>query len=174
MIPYVGETLSGYSRVFTQFLQNHDLIKNERQYRIAKKQVARFSQTLGHLGQQPAEAEDVHPLIAKARKGALRSRVADLEGQLREYESLKAGRFEQDALKAVAELPFVLIKARITQGLRQKDLAERLSLKEQQTHRYEGDRLRDCKPNAEQGDRKRLGCGSEPIRSSHGLPPIAP
>ena len=37
----------------------------------------------------------------------------------------------------VAELPTVLIKARIAQGLSQKDLAERLGLQEQQIQRYE-------------------------------------
>ena len=48
------------------------MIKNERQYRITMKKAARFSQTL-ELGQQPAEVEDVHPLIAKAQDDALRS-----------------------------------------------------------------------------------------------------
>ena len=42
-----------------------------------------------------------------------------------------------DELSGVAELPTVLIKARIAQGLSQKDLAERLGLQEQQIQRYE-------------------------------------
>ena len=113
------------------------MIKNKRQYRITKKQAACFSQTLEHLRQQPAEVEDVHPLIAKAQVDALRSQLADLEAQLQEYESLKAGSFKLDALNEVAEQPSILIKARIAQGLRQKDLAKRLGLKEQQIQRYE-------------------------------------
>ena len=113
------------------------MIKNERQYRITKNQVDRFSRTLANLRRKPSEAEDVHPLIAKAREDALQSQLADLEGQLREYETLKASHFELDALNAVAELPTILIKERITQGLRQKDLAKRLGLKEQQIQRYE-------------------------------------
>ena len=113
------------------------MIKNERQYRITKNQVDRFSRTLANLRRPPPEAEEVHPLIAKAREDALQSQLADLEGQLREYEALKVGHFELDALNAVAELPTILIKARIAQGLRQKDLAERLGLKEQQIQRYE-------------------------------------
>ncbi len=108
------------------------MIKNERQYRITKKQTACFSQTLEHLRKQPAEAEDVHPLIATAREDALRSQLTDLEKQLREYASLKAGHFELDALNAVTELPSSLIKARIARGLRQKDLAGQLGLQEQQ------------------------------------------
>ena len=42
-----------------------------------------------------------------------------------------------DSLKVVADLPSILIKARIAQGLSQKDLAERIGLKEQQIQRYE-------------------------------------
>lgn len=113
------------------------MIKNERQYRITKNQVDRFSRTLDHLRWQPAEATDVHPLIAKAQEDAVQSQLVDLKKQLQEYEALKAGHFDLDALNAVAELPAVLIKARIAQGLRQKDLAERLGLKEQQIQRYE-------------------------------------
>ncbi len=113
------------------------MIKNEQQYRITKNQVDRFSRTLANLKKQPAEAKDVHPLIAKAQEDALQSQLADLEEQLQEYEALKAGYFDLDALNTVAELPTVLIKARIAQGLRQKDLAERLGLKEQQIQRYE-------------------------------------
>ncbi len=56
---------------------------------------------------------------------------------MHEYESLKAGNFEIEDLNLVAELPATLIKARISQGLSQRDLAERLSLKEQQIQRYE-------------------------------------
>ena len=42
-----------------------------------------------------------------------------------------------DGLGTVAELPANLIKARIARGLSQKDLADRIGLKEQQIQRYE-------------------------------------
>ena len=114
------------------------MIKNERQYRITKNQVDRFSQTLESLRRCSVEArEGLQPLIAKAQEEALRSQLSDLEEELREYESLKAGNFEIEYLNVVAELPAALIKARIAQGLSQKDLAERLRLKEQQIQRYE-------------------------------------
>lgn len=113
------------------------MIKNERQYRITKAQAERFSQTLDSLRQRSGETEGVHPLIAKAQEDALGSQLADLEAELREYESLKSGKFPMDELGVVAELPNILIKARIAQGLSQKDLAERLGLQEQQIQRYE-------------------------------------
>ena len=114
------------------------MIKNERQYRITKNQADRFAQTLANLKRRSREAgEGVHPHIAKAQADALQSQLSDLEEQLHEYESLKAGNFEIEVLDVVAELPATLVKARISQGLSQKDLAERLRLKEQQIQRYE-------------------------------------
>ena len=113
------------------------MIKNERQYRITKNQAERFSQTLASFRQRSGETEGVHPLIAKAREDAVRSQLSDLEEELHEFESLKAGNFEIKDLNVVAELPAVLIKARIAQGLSQKALAERFRLKEQQIQRYE-------------------------------------
>ena len=113
------------------------MIKNERQYRLTKAQAERFVQTLDSLRQRSGDALPQHPLIAKAQEEALRSQLADLEGDLREYESLKSGEFPMDELNVVAELATVLIKARVAQGLSQKDLAERLGLKEQQIQRYE-------------------------------------
>ena len=109
------------------------MIKNERQYLITKAQVSRFVRTLEGLNEEAG----VHPLILKAQKEAVRSQLSDLEADLREYESLKAGKFKLDQLKNIKEIPTILIKARIAQGLSQKDLAERLGLKEQQIQRYE-------------------------------------
>ena len=113
------------------------MIKNERQYRITKAMAARFQNNLTILKQRPDDDGDVHPLIAKAQEEALASQLADLENELLEYESLKAGEFQLDSLKVVSDLPAVLIKARIARGLSQKELAERIGLKEQQIQRYE-------------------------------------
>ena len=113
------------------------MIKNERQYRITKAQAAQFSKTLASLGDRPREAGGVHPVIAKAREDAMTSQLADLEKELREYESLKVGELPLDELSVVADLPTALIKARIARGLSQKDLAQRLGLREQQIQRYE-------------------------------------
>ena len=113
------------------------MIKNERQYKITKAQAARFSSALDSLRQRPRNDDSLHPLIAKAQEDALSSQLADLERDLSEYEALKAGEFQLDSLKVVADLPSILIKARIAQGLSQKELAERIGLKEQQIQRYE-------------------------------------
>ena len=113
------------------------MIKNERQYRITRTQANRFVQTLQSLREKRGEAEGVHPLIAKAQEDALSSQLADLESEMREYESLKAGEFQFDELRSVTHIPATLIKARIAQGLSQKSLADRVGVKEQQIQRYE-------------------------------------
>ena len=113
------------------------MIKNERQYRITRAQAERFAQALRECEGRRSEPTEVHPLLLKAREDALRSQLSDLESDLREYEALRAGEFEFDDLKTITELPRMLIKARIARGLSQRDLADRLGLKEQQIQRYE-------------------------------------
>ena len=113
------------------------MIRNERQYRISRAQAARFSETLRAITEKHSDVQGTHPLIVKAQKDALSSQIADLESEMREYESLKSGEFQLDGLGTVEELPTTLIKARIARGMSQKDLAERIGLKEQQIQRYE-------------------------------------
>lgn len=133
------------------------MIKNERQYRITRAHAGRLRKALrakrnpgmedseeaveaaalGVVRESGAKYSAVHPLIAKAREDAMNSQLSDLEGELKEYEALKAGGFDWDSLKALADIPKLLIQARISTGLSQRELAERLGVKEQQIQRYE-------------------------------------
>ena len=113
------------------------MIKNERQYRITKAQAERFAGALANFRHKAQTDQQVHPLLLKMQEDALTSQLADLEHELREYEAVKAGDFHVEELRTVADLPKTLIMARISMGLSQKDLADRLGLKEQQIQRYE-------------------------------------
>jgi ribosome-binding protein aMBF1 (putative translation factor) len=113
------------------------MIKNERQYRITKTQVEKFSDAINQLSVHNQQDQSVHPLLRKAERDALENQLAELRAQVKEYEALKAGRYAVLELNSLEELPPALIKARIAAGLTQKDLAERLGLKEQQIQRYE-------------------------------------
>ena len=113
------------------------MMKNERQYRITRTQAERFARTLEGLRNRPEGADGMHPMIAQAQVDAVSSQLADLEAELREYEAVREGEFPLEALRVVADLPELLIKARIAQGLTQRELADRLGLKEQQIQRYE-------------------------------------
>ena len=79
------------------------MIKNERQYKITRAQAVRFSTALENLRQRPNTNDGLHPLIAKAQEDAISSQLAGLESELREYESLKAGEFQLDSLRVVAQ-----------------------------------------------------------------------
>ena len=113
------------------------MIKNERQYRITRTQAERFARTLEHLREGPEGADGIHPMIARAQADAVSSQLADLEAELREYEAIREGGFHLEELSVVAGLPALLIRARIARGLSQRELADRMGLKEQQIQRYE-------------------------------------
>ena len=113
------------------------MIKNERQYKFTKTQVERFERTLAELSSRNPEDTGLHPLVAKAQEDAVSGQIVDLKEELQIYESMKAGTFSMEQLEVVSELSNMLIGARIAQGISQKELAERIGLKEQQIQRYE-------------------------------------
>lgn len=110
------------------------MIKNERQYRITKSQAEKFAEAIERVGQAPSSAS---ALMVKASREALESQLADLHTDLEEYELLRSGAVHLVEVESFQELPAALIRARIAAGLSQKDLGERLDMKEQQIQRYE-------------------------------------
>jgi len=110
------------------------MIRNERQYVITKAQIKKFQKALDEFDEQQSI---VHPMLVKAQKDAIKSQLADLEDQAKEYEKLRAGKYKVLKGYSIADLPLGLIRARIALGLTQKQLAERVGLKEQQIQRYE-------------------------------------
>ena len=113
------------------------MIKNERQYLITQAQAKKFEEALAQFDKNLDKREKVHPLLWKAQRDALQSQLSELREELEEYEALKSGQQAVLELNSLEELPSALIKARIAAGLSQKELAERLDLKEQQIQRYE-------------------------------------
>jgi ribosome-binding protein aMBF1 (putative translation factor) len=118
------------------------MIKNERQYRITKAQAENFRQTIAEL--KSSQSQGTHPVLRKAQGEALKSQLADLQRELREYERLRAGKQKIVALGSLEELPKTLIQARIISGLSQEALAVKLGLKPQQVQRYEATEYRSA------------------------------
>jgi ribosome-binding protein aMBF1 (putative translation factor) len=110
------------------------MIQNEREYKITKSRVDKFSEALVAFEKNPPEG---HPKMRKAYKDAMQSQLGELQGQISEYEVLKRGQAKTLPIESLDELPKVLIQARIATGLSQKELGEQLGLKEQQIQRYE-------------------------------------
>ena len=111
------------------------MITNERQLKITKTQAQRFEQALVALS---GAASTLSPLLRRAEREALESQLHTLRSEIAQYESLRCGEQQVFHGESLADLPHLLIKARIVRGLTQKDLAERMGLKEQQIQRYEG------------------------------------
>ncbi len=66
------------------------MIKNEREYRITKAQAEKFRRAVAAFN---AETDtSVHPRLRRAQADALCSQLADLEGELKQYEALRSGK----------------------------------------------------------------------------------
>ena len=112
------------------------MIKNERQYRITKTQADKFGDVLAQLERRVSELSNSDPLVL-LHKNAVQSQLADLCAEIEEYEALRSGRRAVLEVESFDDLPRALIQARIAAGLSQKELADRLGLKEQQIQQYE-------------------------------------
>lgn len=113
------------------------MIKNERQYRVTQAQAKKFEEALAQFEGNLDKREEVHPLLWQAQRDALQSQLSELCEEIEEYKALKSGQYKVLELESLEELPLALIKARIAAGLSQKELANRLGIKEQQIQRYE-------------------------------------
>jgi transcriptional regulator with XRE-family HTH domain len=112
------------------------MIKNDRQYRLTKAHVREFSDALANAATQPTP-RGIDPALADIQRKALDSQLQEMVQDVHEYEALKEGKITLFEAQSLAELPLMLVKARISRGLTQKELAERLNVKEQQVQRWE-------------------------------------
>lgn len=110
------------------------MIKNNKQLTLTNKRIDEFSDTIEIM---KTEQSDLHPMLQKAQIDAALYQRNQLSEQVREYEQLLSGNFVVFDVENLADLPKALIRARISLGLTQKDLSERLGMKEQQIQRYE-------------------------------------
>lgn len=112
------------------------MITNERQFRISNAQLKRFDEALA-AQTATGPSPEVRPRIHQAMLDATASERDELCAQLERYDDLRSGRVGQRTLTSLRELPIVLIEARIAARLTQRELAERLSVPEQQVQRWE-------------------------------------
>jgi len=110
------------------------MIYNERQFKIS---AAALNKLLDAKTDFEASARDDEPWIVDAQLRAMDSQIEDLEQQVTEYRLLREGKIAHSECNDLAELPRILISARIAKGLSQKDLATELGMTQQQVQRYE-------------------------------------
>ena len=110
------------------------MIKNNKQLALTQSKITKFSDAISKL---QAEEAKFSPLLAKAQIDGLICQRDILIKQAKEYEQLLSGDLVMFDVNSISDLPKSLIMARISLGLTQKDLSERLGMKEQQIQRYE-------------------------------------
>ena len=111
------------------------VIPHEKAYQHTKATVKGFKTFVDDYRAHP-ERSKLSPLKRQMVIEAHESLIEEWGEQMREYEQLKAGQATL-SLRSLADLPALLIKARLAAGLTQKQLAEKLGLKPQQVSRYE-------------------------------------
>jgi transcriptional regulator with XRE-family HTH domain len=114
------------------------MIRNERQYRITKSQADNFRAALEQQAtQRVPNSSSVEYLRWKVQHDAIEAQLRELEEDLQEYEALQDSDSAAIEINSFEDLPRALIQARIAAGLTQKQLAEKIGIKEQQVQRYE-------------------------------------
>ena len=113
------------------------MISNEQEYGITKEAITRFENALHEFDQRNPEDSPLPPISRKIQRDSLQGQLDTLRSQIAEYESLWQGRRDVLVVEPFEDLPTALIQARIAAGLSQKELAERLGIKEQQMQLYE-------------------------------------
>jgi ribosome-binding protein aMBF1 (putative translation factor) len=112
------------------------MIKNEHQYRVTRNLTEELEEALARLSVSKEYKASSKP-VQKAHASSLKRQLAQYQSEIKEYETLKTGKFNFEKLPEIAEIPKWLIQARIAKGLGQEDLAKLLNLKKQQVQQYE-------------------------------------
>ncbi len=115
------------------------MISNERQYLVTKQQLKKLRKAIREFNLKEVAERVGSDILATAELSALKSEEISLADQVKEYDALRTGEITILEATDLRELPKILIRARIAQGLTQRDLAELVGLKEQQIQRYESD-----------------------------------
>ena len=115
------------------------MIENEKQYKITRAHLREFEAALDERRAVPIP-EEVDEGMWRLEQEALESQIKEFRAELEAFERLKSGEVQAAALTSLDDLATLLIQARIAQGLTQRELAERLNVREQQVQKDEASR----------------------------------
>lgn len=111
------------------------MITNEVQYNATKAHLDRFDEASVNL--ETKRAQEPRSRLAQLELDAVRAQASDLRAEIAEYEHLRSGSVSAFEAASLADLPTMLVKARIARGWSQRRLGEELGIAEQQVQRYE-------------------------------------
>jgi HTH-type transcriptional regulator / antitoxin HipB len=109
------------------------VIQNKHQYKVTNSKLKELEQSLANLAANP---DGLSERLFQAQQAGLQVWIDRLKAELAEYDELQQGE-SVFKISSLTELPLALIKARIASGMTQKELAEKIGVKEQQIQRYE-------------------------------------
>jgi HTH-type transcriptional regulator/antitoxin HigA len=109
------------------------MIRNERQYQASRAHRRRLLATRAGYAASP----QADPLAQAALLSSVDWLIGDVEAELAEYEALRSGALREVVGEGLGALPDLLVKARIAEGLTQRQLAERLGVTEEAVQRDE-------------------------------------
>lgn len=109
------------------------MIYSDKQYSVSSAQLMKLRDALAAAEERTTD----QVWLKKAEIAALKCQIADIETELAEYDLLKSGQASFSKTYALEELPRVLVQARISSGMSQTALADKLGMKPQQVQRYE-------------------------------------
>ncbi|TAJ63198.1 XRE family transcriptional regulator [Brevundimonas sp.] len=115
-------------------------ILNHRDYRLSKARLEQLRRVTGAGGVVAALAEQLPANAEQARRTTLEMELGRLTREIAAYEELRAGDVRPTGNDGTSDLGLLPILARISRQLSQRELAERLGMREQQIQRYEKDR----------------------------------
>jgi HTH-type transcriptional regulator/antitoxin HigA len=118
------------------------MISNEVQYRATIGHLHQFEQALANLEARRPVGERTK--LDQLEIEAVAAQASDLRAEVAEYEQLRSGHVATLEGAALAELPVLLIKARVARGWTQRQLADALGIAEQQVQRYEASGYRSA------------------------------
>jgi DNA-binding Xre family transcriptional regulator len=110
------------------------MIKNEKQYKISKKLLSELDEKI-YNAQKGVDGDEKKQVIVNSLS-RLKSQVAN---ELIQYEILKNGKADKLKERNLSQLPSLITEYKIANNLTQKDLSQKLGLKEQQLQRYEAE-----------------------------------
>ena len=112
------------------------MITNQKQYKVTQTHLKEFEAALAERKRGSAP-DGIDEGMWQLEQDALESQIEDFKADLSAFENLQAGKIVETNLNSLADLPVLLIQARIAQGLTQKEFADKLEVKEQQVQKDE-------------------------------------
>jgi HTH-type transcriptional regulator / antitoxin HipB len=109
------------------------MIQNEHQYKVTQTKLRELEQSLIDLD---INSGNLSKRLLEAEKNGIQVLVDRLCAEIVEYDNLKQQRTPIQ-ICSLDELAIGLIKARISTGMTQKELAAKIGVQEQQIQRYE-------------------------------------